>query len=81
MPLKKLTLSQKNGLVGWMFLATAAIMIGLMSFFPMISGFYIALQTGAGVNMRFAGLSNFQRLLVDPLFRGVITNNFLYLAI
>lgn len=78
---RKLTLSQKNGLIGWLFLATAAIMIGMMSFFPMISGFFIALQTGAGVNMRFAGLSNFERLLVDPLFRGVISNNFLYLAI
>ena len=79
--MQKLTLAQKNGLIGWLFLSVGALMIAWMSFFPMINGFFIALQTGAGVNMRFAGLVNFQRLPLDPLFRGVISNNFLYLAI
>jgi len=77
----KMTLARKRSLSGWAFLSIAAGLIIWMSFYPMIRGFYFALQTGAGANMRFAGLLNFERLLIDPHFGQTITTTFIYLLV
>jgi len=78
---RRLTMSQKQGLVGWAFLSVAAILIFWMSFYPMINGFWISLHTGTGMRLEFAGLRNYARLLEDPHFRGVLFNTFLYLLV
>lgn len=78
---KKLTVSQKQSLTGWVFLSVAALLIIWMSFYPMIQGFWLSLHSGAGARMAFAGFTNYRRLLEDPQFRRVLMNTFLYLAV
>lgn len=77
----RLSMAKKQGLTGWAFLAIAAGLIIWMNFYPMVRGFYIALQTGAGANMQFAGLLNFRRLLADPQFSQTISTTFFYLVV
>jgi len=77
----RLSMTQKHGLTGWAFLALAAGLIIWMNFYPMIRGLYLAMQTGVGANMRFAGLLNFERLFIDPQFRQTIMTTLMYLVI
>jgi lactose/L-arabinose transport system permease protein len=77
----KLTIAKKQSLTGWLFLSVAAILIIWMNFYPMVRGFYLALQTGVGANMSFAGMLNFERLFIDPQFRQTITTTFIYLLV
>lgn len=80
---KGMTLLAKQRTAGWIFLAPASILIAVMSFYPMVRAFILSLQTGAGVNMRFAEplYSNYKRILVDKVFLQSIGNTFLYLII
>ena len=77
----KLSIGQKQSLTGWAFLSIAAGLIIWMNFYPMIRGFYLAMQTGVGANMQFAGMINFERILIDPQFRQTVTTTFLYLLV
>jgi len=77
----KLGITQRYNLTGWIFLSLAALMIFWMSFYPMVSGFWLSLHTGAGARMTFAGFANYIRLLEDPVFRGVMGNTLLYLIV
>ena len=77
----RLSLTQKQGLVGWMFLLTASVLIIWMNFYPMVRGFMFSLQTGVGAQMVYAGFINYARLLEDPQFRQTISNTFLYLMV
>lgn len=78
---KRLTINQKYSLTGWGFLAPAAILICVMNFYPMIQALVLSFQTGIGNNLKFGGLSNYARLLKDPVFRTALVNNFVYLII
>jgi lactose/L-arabinose transport system permease protein len=77
----KLTIGKRHGLTGWAFLSVGAGLILWMNFYPMARGLYLAMQTGVGINMRFAGLMNFERLLVDPQFSQTVFTTFLYLLV
>jgi len=77
----KLSIGQKQGLTGWAFLSVGAGLIIWMNFYPMVRGLYMAMQTGVGANMRFAGMINFERILIDPQFRQTVTTTFLYLLV
>ena len=74
-------LAFRTGITGWVFVSFATIMIFWTSFYPMIAGFILSLQTGVGANMTFAGFSNYARLIEDPVFWTVIGNTFLYLLV
>ena len=78
---KGMTLLAKQRAAGWVFLTPAALMIAIMSFYPMVRAFMISLQKGTGANMRFTGFSNYQRILADKVFQQSIGNTFLYLII
>ncbi len=78
---KKMSLTKKQNLMGWAFLAPATILIFVMSFYPMIRAFILSLETGTGKNMRFTGLSNYTRMFQDKVFLQSIGNTFLYLII
>lgn len=78
---KGMTLLAKQRTAGWLFLTPAALMIAIMSFYPMVRAFMISLQKGTGANMRFTGFSNYQRILADKVFQQSIGNTFLYLII
>ena len=76
-----LTLQQKHGLTGWVFLAPAVLLICWTSFYPMIRAFILSLQTGMGVNLNFTGFTNYTRILKDPTFKQTLFNTFFYLII
>lgn len=78
---KGMSLIAKQKAAGWAFLTPATLLIAIMSFYPMVSAFILSLQTGAGVNMRFTGFSNYQRILADKIFLKSIGNTFFYLII
>ncbi len=80
---RKMGLVEKQRMAGWAFLAPASIMLLIMSFYPMIRAFILSLQTGAGVNMRFADplFNNYARILKDKVFQQSIVNTFLYLLV
>lgn len=78
---KKMSLTKKQNLMGWAFLAPATILIFVMSFYPMIRAFILSLETGTGANMRFTGFTNYARMFKDKVFLQSIGNTFLYLLI
>lgn len=78
---KGLTLQEKHGLTGWVFLTPAVLLICWTSFYPMIQAFILSLKTGMGVNLSFSGFSNYARILKDPTFKQTMFNTFFYLII
>lgn len=78
---KGMSLIKKQRAAGWIFLTPAALMIVIMSFYPMIRAFILSLQTGKGANYRFTGLTNYVRMFEDRVFLRSIGNTFFYLAV
>ena len=78
---KKLGLSKKRNLMGWVFLLPAVLLICWMSFYPMIRALLLSFRTGVGVHMKFAGGYNYARMLQDKVFIQALLNNFVYLII
>ena len=65
---KKLSLSQKQNISGWIFLTPATVLIAVMSFYPMIRAIILSMQSGVGANISFAGLTNYKRMFADAIF-------------
>lgn len=80
-PRKKMSLSKKHSLSGWIFLAPAAILIAAMYFYPMIRALILSFKTGIGANMKWTGITNYTRMFKDQIFKTALLNNFLYLII
>ena len=74
-------LSKKYAIWGWIFVTPAALLIFIMSFYPMVQAFIVSLQTGMPGNLRFAGLRNYIRILEDDLLWKAIGNVFIYLIV
>jgi lactose/L-arabinose transport system permease protein len=66
---------------GWYFVAPAAILIFLLSFYPMIQAFITSLQAGLGNNLKFRGFYNYMRLPRDKTFIASVVNVFIFLII
>lgn len=67
--------------MGWLFLTPAAILIAVMSFYPMFRALLLSFQTGVGAKMTWAGLYNYTRMFKDAVFVQSLKNTFLYLII
>ena len=67
--------------MGWLFLSIGVLLICWTSFYPMIQAFILSMKNGLGVNLKFAGFSNYLRILKDPTFKGTLFNTFFYLII
>lgn len=78
---KSMSLVAKQRAAGWVFLTPAALMIVVMSFYPMFRAFLLSLQTGKGSNYRFTGFTNYARMFEDRVFLRSIGNTFFYLGI
>ncbi len=78
---KKMGLSKKRNLMGWIFLLPAVLLICWMSFYPMIRALFLSFRTGVGVHMKFAGGYNYTRMIQDKVFIQALLNNFVYLFI
>lgn len=77
----KMTLSKKQNLTGWLFLLPGALLIFIMSFFPMFKALLLSFQSGVGANMKWCGVSNYVRMFKDAIFVQSIKNTFLYLIV
>lgn len=75
--------ARRRSLTGWAFLLPAAILIGIMSFYPMIEALILSLKTGRGSRLNFADplWFNYERLFNDEIFLLTLRNTFIYLAI
>ena len=80
---KSLNIQGQQQRAGWVFLAPAAIMIAVFSFYPMVQAFITSFTTGTGVNQRMAEplFYNYTRMFADRTFLRSVGNTFLYLAI
>ena len=54
-------------------------LIILFYFYPMLSAFIMSLQSGKGANLSFVGLTNYKRLLSDPVFIQSLKNTLIFL--
>lgn len=75
---KPKSLERKYSIAGWNFVAPAAILIFVLSFYPMIQAFVLSLQSGLASNLRFTGLRNYIRLFQDEKFRAAVGNVVIY---
>ena len=75
---KPKSLERKFSIAGWNFVAPAAILIFVLSFYPMIQSFILSLQSGLGNNLRFSGIRNYMRLFQDEKFLAALKNVFIY---
>lgn len=66
---------------GWAFVALATILIFVFGFYPMIKSLITSFQSGMGINLEFAGINNYARLLKDPVFIQAVKNTLIYLII
>lgn len=66
---------------GSYFYLPSVIIISILVFFPMLQALMMSFQTGSPVNMQFAGLSNYIRMLSDATFKKAALNTSLYLLI
>ena len=78
---KKLSLSQKQNISGWIFLTPATLLIAIMSFYPMIRAIILSMQSGVGARITFSGLTNYKRMFSDAIFMQSLKNTFIYLIV
>jgi lactose/L-arabinose transport system permease protein len=76
-----LKLRRRQNIIGWGFVLPASLMIFIFYFYPIARAFVLSFQTGVGVNLKYAGLFNYQRLLADNLFKKSLGNVFIFLII
>jgi lactose/L-arabinose transport system permease protein len=74
------TLEMKYKRAGWRFVMPAAILIFVLSFYPMVRAFFLSLQSGLANNLHFTGLRNYIRLFQDEKFLAAVRNVFIYLV-
>lgn len=77
------TMERKQSAAGWMFLAPAAIMIFVFSFWPMFQAFLISLKKGLPTALQYSDplWRNYQFMLKDKVFIQSVTNTFTYLIV
>ena len=78
---KRITLHRRESLTGWAFLTSAALLILIMSFVPIIKAFILSFKTGIGANMEYTGITNYVRMFQDGVFMQSLKNTFFYLII
>lgn len=76
-----LTLSRRQSLIGWLFIVPASVLIFIFYFYPIVRAAWLSFQTGVGVNLQYAGVFNYQRLLADTVLKTSIGNVFIFLII
>ncbi|QNI42408.1 sugar ABC transporter permease [Synechococcus sp. A15-28] len=73
----------RRSLVAWAFLLPALVLISLSVLLPALMALVMSF-TASGLDvsepLRFVGLANLQRLLLDPMVRRVLLTTFLYLC-
>lgn len=79
---RRLSQSKRYNLTGWVFLAPAALLIAVMSFYPMIKCLIYSFQKGSSfAKMEWYGLNNYIRMFQDNVFMQSLKNTFVYFLI
>ncbi|MBO5070893.1 MAG: sugar ABC transporter permease [Roseburia sp.] len=78
---RKMSTEKRHRLVGWAFLAPAAILIFVFCFFPMFQAILLSLQSGSGDAAKWTGLSNYIRIWKDKTFWQCLFNTFFYFLV
>ncbi len=81
---KGLSVTKKQQIAGWTFLAPASILIFIMSFYPMVQAFITSLKTGSGVKLKWGDplfVNYIKNIPADKTFIRSMGNTFLYLLI
>lgn len=80
---KGMSITGKQRVAGWIYLAPATILIFIMSFWPIIQAVITSFKTGSSANMQWANplTCNYTRMFQDAVFKRSIGNTFLYLII
>ncbi len=78
-----MSITGKQRVAGWIYLAPATILIFIMSFWPIIQAVITSFKTGSSANMQWANplTYNYTRMFQDAVFKRSIGNTFLYLII
>ena len=62
----------------WFFLLPSLGVILLFNIYPLIRSFWMSFQKGSLLKLQFTGLSNYQKVLADPVFYKALINTALY---
>lgn len=62
----------------WLFLLPSLGVILLFNIYPLIRSFWMSFQKGSLLKLQFTGLSNYQKVLADPVFHKALINTALY---
>lgn len=62
----------------WLFLLPSLGVILLFNIYPLIRSFWMSFQKGSLLKLQFTGLSNYQKVLADPVFHKALLNTALY---
>ena len=81
---KGTSVTRKQQIAGWTFLTPAALLIFIMSFYPMVMAFITSLKTGSGVKLKWGDplfVNYIKNIPADKTFIRSMGNTFLYLLI
>ena len=80
---RRLTMHQKQNIIGWFFLIPATALIFWLSFYPMIRALMISFQGGRPTALTWSDplTRNYQFLMKDTVFKTSLKNTFTYLII
>ena len=62
----------------WLFLLPSLGVILVFNIYPLIRSFWMSFQKGSLLKLQFTGLSNYQKVLADPVFHKALLNTALY---
>ena len=62
----------------WLFLLPSLGVILLFNIYPLIRSFWMSFQKGSLLKLQYTGLSNYQKVLADPVFHKALINTALY---
>lgn len=74
-------MSRKENWAGWAFAAPALVLVGLFMIYPILWSLWMSLHTGKGMNLKFNGLANLERMMNDPVLLRALSNTMIFLVI
>ena len=78
---RKMTLTTRKLVTGWIFIVPAALLLIVFSFYPMIQAILLSLKTGPVRQYTWNGINNYLRIFKDKTFRQTLFNTFFYLIV
>ena len=80
---RRLSMHQKQNLTGWAFLLPAALLIVIMSFYPMFRALLISFMRGKPTALKYSDplIRNYQFMLKDTVLKQALVNTFTYMII